>query len=84
MLLYGTAGGGWGHARISGTTLPTSSEAWHSGWSAGGGVEYAFMPSWSIKVQYLHYGLGSATFGVLKTGNIDIETFVVGINYLFH
>jgi outer membrane immunogenic protein len=85
ILLYGTAGGGWGHGRISSTALPISGEAWHTGWSAGGGIEYAFMPSWSIKLEYLHYGLGSATyFGVLNTGNIDVETVKVGINYLFH
>jgi outer membrane immunogenic protein len=85
ILFYGTAGGGWGHGRISGTPFPTSAEAWHTGWSAGGGVEYAFMPTWSIKLEYLHYGLGSATyFGVLNTGNIDIETVKVGVNYLFH
>ena len=43
------------------------------------------MPTWSIKLEYLHYGLSSATyFGVLNTGNIDIETVKVGVNYLFH
>jgi outer membrane immunogenic protein len=85
MLLYGTVGGGWGHARVSSTPFPTSGQAWHSGWSAGGGIEYAFTPSWSVRVQYLHYGLGSETyFGALRTGNIDIETFAVGVNYLFH
>jgi outer membrane immunogenic protein len=86
MLFYGTAGGGWGHGRISGSAfgLP-SGQAWHTGWSAGGGVEYAFMPMWSVKLEYLHYGLGGATYsGVLNTGNIDIETFKVGVNYLFH
>jgi outer membrane immunogenic protein len=83
MLIYGTAGGGWGHGRISHT--PAAGEAWHTGWSAGGGIEYAFVPSWSIKLEYLHYELGSARyFGVLNTGNIDVETVKVGINYLFH
>jgi outer membrane immunogenic protein len=87
VLFYGTAGGGWGHGRISGTALGItgSSQAWHTGWTAGGGIEYAIVPKWSIKVEYLHYGLGSATyFGALNTGNIDIETFKVGVNYLLH
>ena len=35
-------------------------------------------------MEYLHYGLGSATyFGNLRPGNIDVETFKVGVNFLF-
>jgi outer membrane immunogenic protein len=33
-----------------------------SGWTAGGGIEYAFARSWSVKVEYLHYDLGSMTY----------------------
>ena len=87
VLFYGTAGGGWGHGRISGTTLGVmgSGEAWQTGWTAGGGIEYAIVPNWSVKLEYLHYGLGSATyFGALNTGAINVETVKVGVNYLFH
>jgi outer membrane immunogenic protein len=87
MLIYGTAGGGWGHGRVTGTAfgLSASGQAWQSGWSVGGGIEYAFMPTWSIKLEYLHYGLGNTTYaGVLNTGNIDMETVKIGVNYLFH
>jgi outer membrane immunogenic protein len=86
MLFYGTAGGGWGHDRISDTALGVmaSTSAWHGGWSAGGGIEYGFLPTWSVKLEYLHYGLASPNFfGVLNTGNIDVETFKIGVNYLF-
>jgi outer membrane immunogenic protein len=31
------------------------------GWTAGGGVEWMFMPNWSAKVEYLYYDLGSVT-----------------------
>jgi outer membrane immunogenic protein len=85
-LFYGTAGGGWGHNKISVDTVGValSSDAWQSGWSAGAGIEWAFSPSWSAKVEYLHYGLGSADFfGTLPSGNIDIDTVKVGINYHF-
>jgi opacity protein-like surface antigen len=30
------------------------------GWTAGGGVEWMFMPNWSVKAEYLHYDLGAA------------------------
>ncbi len=29
------------------------------GWTAGGGLEWMFMPNWSAKVEYLYYDLGS-------------------------
>jgi outer membrane immunogenic protein len=85
-LLYGTAGGGWGDIKISGTALgvTVSDSAWHSGWTAGGGIEWAFQPNWTAKLEYLHYGLGSATQFNIDTGKIDIDTIKVGINYLFH
>ena len=57
-----------------------SGQAWQSGWSAGGAIEYAFMPTWSIKLEYLHYALGNATYAcVLNTGNIDMETVKIGV-----
>lgn len=34
------------------------------GWTAGGGVEWMFMPGWSAKAEYLHYDLGSASYAV--------------------
>jgi len=32
------------------------------GWTAGGGVEWLFLPNWSLKVEYLYYDLGSITY----------------------
>src|ERR1700722_6405662 len=92
LLLFGTAGGGWVHSKAS--TIPsvplilngasTSAQTWQSGWAAGAGVEYGFMPNWSVKVEYLHFGVGNATyFGTFNTGNVGVETFRIGVNYLF-
>jgi len=33
-----------------------------TGWTAGGGLEWMFLPNWSAKVEYLYYDLGEATF----------------------
>jgi len=84
-LFYGTGGGGWGNFKATGSGfgLTVSDNAWLSGWTAGGGVEYAFMPNWSAKVEYLHYGLGSETIFGVPTGNLDIDTIKAGINYRF-
>jgi outer membrane immunogenic protein len=31
-----------------------------AGWAAGGGIEWMFMPGWSVRTEYLRYDLGSA------------------------
>jgi outer membrane immunogenic protein len=80
-LLYGTAGGGWGHFKASVDGL--SASTWLSGWTAGAGIEYAFMPNWSGKVEYLHYGLGSDSFDGVFNNSLDIDTIKAGINYRF-
>ena len=33
-----------------------------TGWTAGGGFEWMFVPQWSVKVEYLYYDLGSVTY----------------------
>ncbi|RTL80154.1 MAG: porin family protein [Hyphomicrobiales bacterium] len=41
------------------------------GWTAGGGLEWMFMPNWSAKVEYLYYDLGTVTqnFAMAATNN---------------
>jgi outer membrane immunogenic protein len=38
-----------------------------TGWTAGGGLEWLFMPNWSFKIENLYYNLGSVSYnaGVL-------------------
>jgi outer membrane immunogenic protein len=33
-----------------------------AGWTLGGGLEWLFLPNWSVKVEYLHYDLGAVQF----------------------
>jgi outer membrane immunogenic protein len=33
------------------------------GWTAGGGLEWMFLPNWSAKIEYLYYNLGSVNYG---------------------
>ena len=84
-LFYGTAGAGWGHFKVSASAfgLTASDSVTLSGWTAGAGIEYAFLPNWSAKVEYLHYGFGSENFVGLPTGNLDVDTIKAGINYRF-
>jgi len=55
-----------------------------SGWTAGGGVEYAFSDQWSAKVEYLHVDLGDtdqASNGFFTDNDLDIVR--AGINFHF-
>jgi outer membrane immunogenic protein len=64
---------------------------------AGAGVEWAFAPNWTAKLEYDFLGLGSKTYTVTASGifspingdvitvpNRDVQTLTVGINYLWH
>jgi outer membrane immunogenic protein len=68
----------------------------NSGWVGGGGVEWMFMPNWSLKAEYLHYDLGRATYGMgklaftvlyasspLASTRFDGNIVRAGINYHF-
>ena len=100
-LFYGKAGGGWvGNEDFTITNLTTgasitASNNKNSGWLVGAGIEWAFAPSWSAKVEYNFLGLDDRTF-IAPAGfqrlagdtffvrNRDIQMVKVGINYLFN
>jgi outer membrane immunogenic protein len=100
-MLYGTGGLAYGGVSDSaGTqTVPPpplgtgTSSSTRTGWAAGAGFEWAFLPSWSVKGEYLHIDLGRSTATVLfPTSPTDFLTYSfahrydiarVGINYKF-
>jgi outer membrane immunogenic protein len=59
------------------------------GWTAGGGLEYAFLNNWSAKLEYLYVDLGKTTCDTTCSGSNPIEvkfnTNIVraGVNYKF-
>jgi outer membrane immunogenic protein len=99
-LLYATGGLAYGHVSVSQNTIfaavqyPSSTDDIRAGWTAGGGLEYAFAPNWSVKVEGLYYDLGTvSTQGVASpavTAYVGGKDFSVkgaivraGINYRF-
>jgi outer membrane immunogenic protein len=98
-LFYGKAGGGWvGNDDFTitnlttGTSITASNNNTNSGWLVGAGIEWAFAPSWSAKVEYNFLGLDDRTFtvpagflaGDTFTRSRDIQMLKVGINYRFN
>jgi outer membrane immunogenic protein len=60
------------------------------GWTAGGGVEWAFTPHWSASVEYDYYGFGHRTIAMsdptnVFLGNVDVKQSIqvvkVGMNF---
>jgi outer membrane immunogenic protein len=57
---------------VDGTAASTagSFSGTRTGWTAGAGVEWMFMPGWSTKLEYLHYDLGNVTY---QTGGYSVN-----------
>jgi outer membrane immunogenic protein len=87
-LFYAKGGAAWAHDKytIEGLGAAATADQTRLGWTVGAGIEYAFAPSWSAKVEYdyMDFGKKTATFGALP---IDIDQKIhavkVGINYKF-
>ena len=54
------------------------------GWVAGAGVEYAFAPHWSVKLEYLYSRFGNADIGFPSgthyASALDFQSLQVGLN----
>jgi len=61
LLIYGTGGFAYGDLRLN---LPINAfRQTATGWTVGGGVEYAFLQNWSAKVEYLYTNIGASYSG---------------------
>jgi outer membrane immunogenic protein len=96
LLIYGTGGLAYGSANANFSIVeavtghrscgaPAFGAATYSGtltgWTAGGGVEWVFLPNWSVKVEYLYYDLGSVTLNSAGTGLNGANTPFWGASY---
>jgi outer membrane immunogenic protein len=88
LLIYGTGGFAYGEFR-SGVT---QSSAIQTGWTAGGGVEWMFMPNWSAKLEYLYSDISGGDVNAFNAGiginNVNNHTrwntVRAGVSYHFN
>jgi outer membrane immunogenic protein len=84
VMFYGTGGLAWADSKA--TLVGVSDTQSNFGWAAGGGIEYAFAPNWSAKIEYIHADYGSDNYALAPTTSINLKTDTVkfGVNYLFN
>jgi len=85
-LVYVKGGGAWAHDKHEIEGLSSSETIW--GWTVGAGVEYAFAPNWSGKVEYNFLDFGKHTFTfepipLQEDIRQTVHTVKFGINYRF-
>ena len=94
-LLYAT--GGWAYGKVQNHAIrlggspdkDVTTDGWKSGWTAGGGLEYAILNNWTVRVEALYVDLGSKEgIGPLPCGcrfgfKNKYAIGRVGVNYKF-
>src|SRR5262245_23920247 len=96
-LIYAT--GGFAYAQLEtdaaatagGLTAAFSSKETRTGWTAGAGIEVAFAPQWSAKLEYLHLDFGDRSFNwvlpplppITDTASVSMNVVRGGVNYRF-
>ncbi len=98
-MYYATGGLALGRVNFSdfeffgnnGQIFTNSSDQTKTGWTLGGGAEWAFAPRWSVKAKYLHVDLGSVSYtsigsinpsnSIIQHRNFTEEIVRLGVNY---
>jgi len=83
VMVYGTGGVAWAHDRANDGLVVD--DKMHVGWTAGAGIEYAFAPNWSTKLEWLYADYGTKTYALTAPTRVDLtdNTVKLGINYRF-
>ena len=83
VMVYGTGGLAWAHNRVNDGLV--QDDQTQVGWTAGAGVEYAFSPNWSTKLEWLYADYGNKTYALSVPTRVDLtdNTVKLGLNYRF-
>ena len=81
-LAVGSVKGSWDLTSGNGYTKTGSVSDTKVGWTVGAGVEHAFAPNWTVKLEYLYTDLGSVDY---TSAYVPGSTFAPpGSNYVEH
>jgi outer membrane immunogenic protein len=89
-LVYVTGGGALARTEFSaaaigiGIASGASDTQTHIGYAVGAGVEHAFAPNWSSKLEYFFTDFNSQTyFGFIESGRAELHMVRAGVSYHF-
>jgi outer membrane immunogenic protein len=94
LLVYGKGGVAFAHVNDGLNDVfggVASASQTRTGWTAGVGLEYAFAPNWSARIEYDYLGFGSenvnfatVNFSAYNTTNsLNVQEVKAGINFKF-
>jgi len=85
VLLYGTGGFALANEKGSATALgvTVSDSKTQTGWTVGAGLEWMFMPHWSLKAEYLYRRFDNTTLFGQPIGTLALNSGQVGVNFHF-
>jgi outer membrane immunogenic protein len=84
-LFYVTGGGAFANVSFSdvisfpgtGTSNAFSQSTTASGWTIGGGVEWAFLPNWTAKAEYLYVDVPGTSFTSANSNPVAFPTSTI-------
>ncbi len=88
LMPYVTGGVAFGYndVEISAGGVSISDDNWHTGWTVGGGIEFAISENLTMKGEYLWVDLGDENYfpnlGGIE-GDADLSIVRFGLNYMF-
>ncbi len=95
-LVYAKGGAAWAHDKYTVDYLGTwAASETRSGWTVGGGLEWAFADNWSAKLEYQFYDFGTKDLAFFSSDFVggpttsvesvkqQIHTVKLGLNYRF-
>jgi outer membrane immunogenic protein len=86
-LLYITGGVGWINNELSAiavvppVAVGANQSQFHVGGVIGAGIEHAFAPNWTGKLEYVYSNYSSETYFNAISASADTHTLRVGLNY---
>jgi outer membrane immunogenic protein len=97
ILLYGQGGAAWTSWDVTafnsaGAQVGQISGGNRTGWTAGAGVEWMFVPHWSVFLEYNFMGFGTRSAATTAcvgatcaniSAKADLQNVLVGVNYKF-
>ncbi|HEY6632985.1 MAG TPA: outer membrane protein [Rhizobiaceae bacterium] len=84
VLIYGAAGLALSEVWIDAAPVLDKTETF-TGWTVGGGVEYAFADDWAARVDYRYSDYGASDFGWSDTSGFEVTEHAlrIGVGYSF-